>query len=72
MYESILKTATNNKEFVFTVETVPLATLDTFKERSGAGNAFDFVFMVSIGLALIPTVMISFILKEREEHQKHM
>jgi ATP-binding cassette subfamily A (ABC1) protein 3 len=67
MYESILKTATDNTDFVFNVETVPLATMYVFKERSGAGNAFDFTFMVAIGLALIPTVMISFILKEREE-----
>lgn len=46
--------------------------LYVFKERSAAGNAFDFTFMVAIGLALIPTVMVSFILKEREENQKHM
>lgn len=28
--------------------------------------------MQSIGLALVPTVMVGFILREREEHQKHM
>jgi ATP-binding cassette subfamily A (ABC1) protein 3 len=43
-----------------------------FKEREKAGNAFDFAFMVAIGLSLIPTVIVSFILKEREENLKHM
>lgn len=43
-----------------------------FKEREKAGNAFDFAFMVGIGLSLIPTVIVSFILKEREENLKHM
>jgi len=67
MYEAILKTASNDADFTFNVVTQPYPTLAVFEARSNAGNAFDFVFMVAIGIALIPTVMVSFILKEREE-----
>ena len=35
-------------------------------------NARDFQFIVSIALALIPCVIISFIIKEREQQLKHM
>lgn len=41
-------------------------------QRAKTGNAFDFVFMVGIGMALIPCVMVSYILKERTECLKHM
>lgn len=35
------------------------------EERQAQGNAFEFSFMVGIGIALIPCAMVSFILKER-------
>jgi ATP-binding cassette, subfamily A (ABC1), member 3 len=72
IYESILKTATNDSNFNFAVTTQPFPVFWIFKEREQAGNAFDFAFMVAIGLSLIPTVIVSFILKEREENLKHM
>ena len=72
IYESILKTATGDSDFTFQVTTQPFPVFYVFKEREKAGNAFDFAFMVGIGLSLIPTVIVSFILKEREENLKHM
>jgi ATP-binding cassette subfamily A (ABC1) protein 3 len=72
IYESILKTATNDSNFQFNVTTQPYPLLWVFLERQKAGNAFDFAFMVGIGLSLIPTVIVSFILREREENLKHM
>jgi len=72
MYESILRTAMNDPNFNFTVTTEPFPVFWIFKEREKAGNAFDFAFMVGIGLSLIPTVIVSFILKEREDNLKHM
>lgn len=67
-----MKTATGDSDFTFSVTTQPFPVLYIFKEREKAGNAFDFAFMVGIGLSLIPTVIVSFILKEREENLKHM
>ena len=52
--------------------TEPFPVFYVFKEREQAANSFDFAFMVSIGLALIPCVMVSYILKEREEQLKHI
>jgi len=46
--------------------------LVVLSERGTSGNAFDYSFMISIGVSLIPCVMISFILKEREDSLKHM
>jgi ATP-binding cassette, subfamily A (ABC1), member 3 len=72
MYESVLRTANNNPDFKFQTTTVPFPTLYQLKERGDTTNAFNFSFMVSVGLALVPCVMVSFILKEREESLKHM
>ncbi len=72
MYESIIKTATNNPAFSFQMTTVPFPTLYVLDQRAKTGNAFDFVFMLGIGMALIPCVMVSFIMKERAEGLKHM
>jgi len=72
IYESILKTATNDSDFTFSVTTQPFPVFYVFKQREQAGNAIDFAFMVGIGLSLIPTVIVSFILKEREDNLKHM
>jgi ATP-binding cassette subfamily A (ABC1) protein 3 len=72
IYESILKTATNDSDFTFAVTTQPFPVFYVFKQREQAGNAIDFAFMVGIGLSLIPTVIVSFILKEREDNLKHM
>jgi|688.fasta_scaffold921224_1 hypothetical protein len=72
MYESILKTATGNSDFSFSVISTPYPTLSLFKERSTQASSVDFTFMVAVALALIPTVMMSFILKERQGQLKHM
>jgi len=65
MYESVLKIATGNPNFSFTTVSSPFPTLAVFKERSKQGNAADYNFMVAVGISLIPTIMVSFILKER-------
>lgn len=72
MYEAILRGASGNASFAFEVETVPMPTLYVMTDRNSAINAGYFVFISSIGLSLLPTVMMSFILREREEQQKHM
>ena len=72
MYESVLKTANNNPNFKFTLTNSPFPLLDVFVERQNSANFIDFSFMVGLAFSLIPTVIISFILKEREEQLKHI
>ena len=40
--------------------------------RAASGSGFFISFVVSIGFALIPSVVVSFILNEREKNLKHM
>ena len=66
MYEAILKTATNDPDFIFDITSVPFPIYQKFKDRQNAANAYDFVFMTAIAMAMIPCVMVQFILNERE------
>ena len=68
----MLKTATGNPNFTFQLTNSPFPLLDVFVERQNSANNIDFSFMVGLAFALIPTVIISFILKEREEQLKHI
>jgi ATP-binding cassette subfamily A (ABC1) protein 3 len=70
MYQSILKTV--KPDIQFNVVTAPFPTFAVFESRVASGQALDFAFLVSIALALIPCVIISFIIKEREQQLKHM
>ena len=74
MYQSVLSTAfgTEDTPFVFNTETAPFPVFQLFESRVASGKALDFQFIVSIALALIPCVIISFIIKEREQQLKHM
>ena len=71
MYQALLKIATGNDDFTFEVTTTPFPIYHAFIERKQTAQAFDFVFMVAIALALIPCVMVQFILNEREMQIKH-
>jgi len=72
MYQSVLATATNNPNFSFQTTITPFPVLFVLKQRGNATVAFDFAYMVTIAIAIIPCVMVAFILKEREESLKHM
>ncbi len=72
LYEAVLKTATGVPDFTFDVTSTSFPIFDVFKQRQDAGNALDFVFMVAMAFTLIPTSMIGFILKEREDNLKHI
>jgi ABC-type multidrug transport system fused ATPase/permease subunit len=72
MYQSVLANANHDPDFKFELTTEPFPVFYVFKEREEAANSVDFAFMVSIGLALIPCVMVSYILNEREHQLKHM
>ena len=70
MYESVLKQV--NPNIQFKVQTAPFPVFFVFESRVASGQALDFGVIVSIALALIPCVIISFIIKEREMQLKHM
>ena len=72
MYQSVIANAIDDPDFNFGLTTEPFPVFYVFKQREEAANSFDFAFMVSIGLALVPCVMVSYILKEREEQLKHI
>lgn len=65
MYQSILTNV--NPDITFNVQTSPFPAFFVFESRAASGQALDFGFIVSIALALIPCVIISFIIKEREQ-----
>ena len=71
MYQAILRAATGDEKLEFNVVTTPMPIYQMFKDKAEANRALDFTFMTAIALALIPCVMVQFILNEREFHLKH-
>ena len=72
MYKALLASALDEPDLQFDITTAPFPIFYQFKQREQAAQSFDFAFMVSIGLALIPCVMVSYILNERENQLKHI
>lgn len=56
----------------FNVKTAPFPVFFVFESRVASTQALDFGSIVSLALALIPCVIISFVIKEREQQLKHM
>lgn len=71
IYQSIIATASPTGALLETT-TQPLPVFYVFKQRLSDGIALDFGVISSIALALIPCVIVSFIIKEREQQLKHM
>ena len=72
MYQSILKTALDKPDFEFNVNTQPFPVFWVFQSRSDQTIAFNYAIDVAFAIALIPCVMVSYILNEREKQLKHM
>ncbi|CDW85063.1 abc transporter family protein [Stylonychia lemnae] len=72
LYESILKLASNNPNYKFEVSTQAFPVTYNLSKRSAQVNGIFIVFVISIGFALIPASVISFIVHEREKNLKHM
>lgn len=66
MYESAIRTATNNPDLNVNLNVVSYPLFHIYEKRIAQGQNIDYCFIVSIAIALIPTVIVSFILKERE------
>lgn len=71
MYQAILRVAFDDPSMNFDVTSTPYPIYQKFKDLEEAASAYDYVFMTAIALALIPCVMIQFILQERELALKH-
>ena len=71
MYTAILRAAIGESDLEYNIITEPFPIYEMFKEQEKASRATDFVFMMAISLALIPCVMVQFILNERENQLKH-
>lgn len=71
MYQAILRVATGDSDLEFNVINQPFPIYQKFIDVEEAAGAYDFVFMTAIALALIPCVMVQFILNERELQLKH-
>jgi ATP-binding cassette, subfamily A (ABC1), member 3 len=71
LYEAILKRALGRPNFKFRVTTTPYPITEKLRQRSASAGGIFTSFVVSIGFALIPATVISFILNEREKNLKH-
>ena len=71
MYTAILRTATQDPDFTFDITSTPFPIYQKYKDLEAAATSYDYVFMAAISIALIPCVMIQFILNERELQLKH-
>ena len=72
MYEAVLKSATGNSNLKFEVTTTPFPITQRMRNRGQAASGIFIVFVVSIGFALVPAAVVSFILNERDKNLKHM
>ena len=70
-YTALLRVASGDPELEFNIVQTPYPIYNVFIEREEAAKAYDFTFMAAISLALIPCVMVQFILNERELKLKH-
>jgi ATP-binding cassette, subfamily A (ABC1), member 3 len=70
LYEAILKQASGNPDFKFETITSPFPVTQKLRLRAASASGIFIVFVVSIGFALIPASVISFILNEREKNVK--
>ena len=72
IYQSILNTAIEDREVTFTCQSSPFPVFYQDKKLLEAYSAVSFSVILGIALSLIPSVLVSTIIKERELQLKHM
>ena len=70
VYQSILSTVKPGLQF--NVVTAPFPTFHIFSLRTKATKIIDFPAIISLALALLPSVCLGMIIFERESKLKHM
>jgi ATP-binding cassette, subfamily A (ABC1), member 3 len=72
LYEAVIRAASGKPNFKLRLTTTPYPVTQKLRNRAAAASGFFTSFIVSIAFALIPSVVVSFILNEREKNLKHM
>jgi ATP-binding cassette subfamily A (ABC1) protein 3 len=72
MYESILKSATNNSDFSYKLRSTPYPLAELIKVRFIVADASSVVFMTSIAFSMIITAVVSYLVVERVNGLKHL
>lgn len=70
MYESFLQAAVPG--ISYKVTTTPYPVTQKLKQRAASASGLFTAFVVSIGFAIIPAVVVAFVLNEREKNLKHI
>ena len=71
MHSSLIKYYTKNKNAKINMSLKPLPLTSKIKNLAGALDGFILVSFISLAFVLIPSSMIIFIIKERENNAKH-
>jgi hypothetical protein len=72
MYESILKTATNNQSFGFKVRLTPYAPTPLLKNRLASTSTSTVVFVSAIAYSTMIVAVCSYLVVERLSGLKHL
>lgn len=72
MYESILKTATNQSNFQFRLTTRPFPISQRYRDQEQKTSTISLIFVVAVGFSMIPANIVGAILREREKNLKHL
>lgn len=72
MYESILKTATNDPEFKFKLRSTPYPPTYDFIYRAESLNSALIIFVSAIAFSVCMTFVVSYLVVERIEGLKHL
>lgn len=72
MYESILKVATGNKDFKFTVTSVPFPKSERQQDIQDTASGIFVCFVIGIAFSLIPASIVSRLIHEKERGLYHI
>jgi len=71
MYEAILRTATDDPEFEFTVTAAPFPILQRIRDRTEGVDAGIVSFVIAVSYSMIPASIVSHVISERNSRLKH-
>ena len=72
MYEAILRQATGYDYFTFKLVTEPFPIMQKYKDEEKQTSVIQLLFVTSVGLSLLPGLIVGAIMHEREHSLKHM
>lgn len=71
LYEAVIRHATGDDDYQFTMTNAPMPIPYIVLNREGAANGVFLSFMIAIGFSLIPASIISHVIQERNSGLKH-